>query len=68
MLTLIMAAAAHAKLIIVGHPQSTVIDYPTMARCLAAKAEIERQFETEYQRDLARGIMRTPPQIYCVPS
>jgi hypothetical protein len=66
-LALLLAAALPAKLVIIGHPQNTVVTYPTMERCLAAKAELERQYEATYRRDIARGIMRTPPEVYCLP-
>ena len=66
MLLLALAAAASAKLVIVGH-ENVVITYPTMQRCMAAKLEMERQYDVIYRRDLARGIMRTPPTVYCLP-
>lgn len=57
-----------AKLVIMGSQQPTVINYPSMQRCLAAKAAIERQAEERAKAERAKGILTIGlPVVYCVP-
>lgn len=62
---MIRAAVIGAKLVIMG-AQPVVIHYPTMERCLAAKAVIERQAQ-EAQRNAGQYIIVPKPTVYCVP-
>lgn len=64
---LLLAAPTGAKLIMPGQP-ATVVNYPSMQRCRAAKASIERQNAEKEQRDRAKGVIWFPPMVYCVPN
>lgn len=61
-----LAAAVTAKLVIMGSPP-TVITYPSMKRCLVAKAALERQQAAKESADRARGVMSFGPTVYCLP-
>jgi hypothetical protein len=60
------AATAPAKLILPGTPP-TVINYPSMQRCLAAKAAYLRQAEEQTRRDSERGVISFIGRVYCIP-
>ena len=58
-----------AKLILPGPQGSTVINYPSMQRCLAAKEAVLRQARDRAEEDRRRSgiIMISQPAVYCVP-
>lgn len=66
LLAAMLLAAQPAKLVIMGTP-ATVITYPSIQRCLAAKATLERQQAEKESADRARGVISFGPTVYCLP-
>lgn len=75
LLALAMAAAppdGPTKLVIVANNSTVAIDYPTRARCLAAKAEAEAEARRrdEQQRRILNGALADAPLriiAFCLP-